>query len=174
MIVVQLTATHEYFRLLSPTYAAMPLSGMCSAVRGGRFNRPGQEALYLADIVVTAAAEYQQDNPWLPPGVLCTYQVTGLRLADLTLGYDPMRWAPVWAQHAIDWRAAVFHQGAIPPTWLMADRVLQAGLDGIAFPSKANPGGSNLVIYGSSQRPASQLAVHDPQDILPRIRVEPE
>ena len=66
----------------SPAYAGTPLSGMGAARRGGRFNRPGQEALYLALDEATALAEYKQDNPWLPPGTICTFFVQGLRVTD--------------------------------------------------------------------------------------------
>lgn len=173
MIVTQLSGNLAYFRLLSPAYAHMPLSGMGAAAKGGRFNRPGQEALYLASDVQTAAAEYQQDNPWLSPGVLCSYAIDGLRVADLSAGYDSQHWTTLWAQHAVEWRAIVFNLGKTPPTWLMADLVVTAGLDGLLFPSKAHPGGINLVIYGSSSRPSTQLAVHDPKNILPKVQVLP-
>lgn len=53
------------YRVISPAYAGTPLSGMGAARQGGRFNRPGQEALYLALDEATALAEYKQDNPWL-------------------------------------------------------------------------------------------------------------
>ncbi|HQY10259.1 MAG TPA: RES family NAD+ phosphorylase, partial [Burkholderiaceae bacterium] len=49
-------------RVISPAYAGTPLSGMGAARQGGRFNRPGQEALYLALDETTALAEYRQDN----------------------------------------------------------------------------------------------------------------
>lgn len=48
-----------------------------------------------------------------------------------------------------------------------------AGLDGIVFPSQARPGGSNLVVYSSASRPASQLRVYDPAGVLSRITTSP-
>lgn len=45
-------------------------AGAGAARRGGRFNRSGQEALYLSMGKDTALAEYQQDNPWLQPGTI--------------------------------------------------------------------------------------------------------
>jgi hypothetical protein len=56
----------------------LPLSSMGAARQGGRFNRPGQEALYLARDAATALAEDKQDNPWLRPGTICTFFVQGL------------------------------------------------------------------------------------------------
>lgn len=139
---------------------------MGAARQGGRFNRPGQEALYLSQDEVTALAEYRQDNPWLRPGTICTFFVSGLRVADLSAGYDSERWPTLWADFAVDWREERFGRQVEPPTWYMADDVVAAGLDGILFPSQAHPGGTNLVIYRSSGRPSSQLRVYDPEGAL--------
>ncbi len=158
-----------YYRVIAPVYAGTPLSGMGAARQGGRFNCPGQEALYLSLDGVTALAEYKQDNPWLPPGTICTFFVSGLRVADLSAGFDPERWPLLWADFAVDWRAEWFGKSVEPPTWYMADDVIAAGLDGILFPSQTYPGGTNLVIYRSSGRPASQLCVYDPDGALHKI-----
>jgi RES domain-containing protein len=158
-----------FFRVIVPAYAGMPLSGMGAARQGGRFNRPDQEALYLALDEATALAEYKQDNPWLRPGTICTFFVNGLHVADLSAGFDPDRWPPLWADYTVDWRAEWFEKSVEPPTWYMADDVVAAGLDGILFPSQARPGGTNLVIYRSSSRPAAQLRVYDPDGVLQRL-----
>jgi len=50
-------------------------------------------------------------------------------------GFNPERWPPLWADFAVDWRAEWFGKGNEPPTWYMADDVVDAGLDGILFPS---------------------------------------
>lgn len=162
-------ATHPaWYRVIVPAYSGTPCSGMGAARHGGRFNRPGQEALYLSLDTDTALAEYRQDNPWLPPGTLCTFFVDGLQVADLGAGFDPAHWPALWADHAVDWRAEWFARGAEPPTWYMADDVVAEGLDGILFPSHARPGGLNLVVYASSLRPRAQLSVYDPDGRLPQ------
>ncbi len=56
-----------------------------------------------------------------------------------------------------------------PPTWHMADDAVAAECDGILSPSQARHGGTNLVVYRSSGRPASQLHVYDPADMLKKI-----
>lgn len=155
-----------FYRVIVPAHARTPLSGMGAARQGGRFNRPGQEALYLSLDEATALAEYRQDNPWLRPGTICTFFVSGLKVADLSAGYDAERWPPLWADFAVDWRAEWFGKQTEPPTWYMADDVVAEGLDGILFPSQAHPGGTNLVIYRSSGRPSSQLRVYDPEGAL--------
>ncbi len=155
-----------FYRVIAPTHAYMPLSGMGAARQGGRFNRPGQEALYLSLDEATAIVEYRQDNPWLRPGTICTFFVSGLKVADLKRGYDSECWPPLWADFALDWREEWFGRQVEPLTWYMADDVVAAGLDGILFPSQAHPGGTNLVIYRSSGRPSSQLRVYDPEGAL--------
>lgn len=155
-----------HYRVIVPAYAGTPMSGMGAARRGGRFNRPGQEALYLSADDATALAEYKQDNPWIQPGTICTFFIRQLRVADFSAGFDPGLWPAVWADFAIDWRAGWFDKSIEPPTWYMADDVVAAGLDGILFPSQARPGGTNLVIYRSSERSASQLRVYDPDGAL--------
>lgn len=161
-----------YYRVISPIYASAPLSGTGAARQGGRFNRPGQEALYLSENEATALAEYRQDNPWLRPGTICTYFVQGLRVADFSAGFDPQKWPPLWADFGVDWRAEWFGNAVEPPTWYMADDVVEAGLDGILFPSQAHQGGINLVVYQSSIRPLDQLRVYDPDGVLQQITPE--
>lgn len=157
-----------FYRVISPAFAHMPKSGMGAARQGGRFNRPGQEALYLSTIELTALAEYKQDNPWLPPGTICTFFVEHLKVADLSNGFDPNVWPSLWADYTIDWRAERFNKGVEPPTWYMADDVIAAGLDGILFPSQCHAGGINLVIYYSSQLADTNLRVYDPKGALAR------
>lgn len=158
-----------FYRVITPEYSGKPRSGMGAARRGGRFNRPGQEALYLSSDEATALAEYRQDNPWLPPGTICTFFVNALRVADFSAGFDPDHWPSLWANFDVDWRAEWFDSGNEPPTWYMADDVVAANLDGIMFPSQVHPGGVNLVLYRSSELPGACLRVYDPEGLLTRI-----
>ena len=168
-ITVGLGVDEPCYRVISPAHAGSPLSGMGAARQGGRFNRPGQEALYLSMNKATALAEYQQDNPWLPPGTICTFFVHAMKVADLSAGFDPAKWPPLWADFSVDWRTEWFGKGIEPPTWYMADDAVAEGLDGILFPSQAHPGGINLVIYNSSARSPAQLHVYDPDGNLQKI-----
>lgn len=90
--------------------------------------------------------------------------------ADLSAGYDPNDWPALWAEFGCDWRRYAFNLGVDPPTWYMADDVIDAGLEGILFPSQAHSGGTNLVIFDSSTRTKSQLQVHDPDGALPKTQ----
>lgn len=55
-----------------------------------------------------------------------------------------------------------------PSTWVMGDMVLDANYGGILFPSLANPGGVNVVLFLDAFRAAGgRIAVHDPDGRLP-------
>ena len=64
------------YRMHTPKWAVSPMSGAGAASFGGRANRPGVPALYLALEVDTAVREYQQVSTLLPPGTLVSYEVT--------------------------------------------------------------------------------------------------
>jgi RES domain-containing protein len=58
-----------FYRAHTPRWASEPLSGAGAARQGGRPNRAGVHALYLATSQETAIAEYQasrscRSSPW--------------------------------------------------------------------------------------------------------------
>ena len=63
------------YRMHVPRWAVAPTSGAGAAKYGGRANRPGVEALYLAMKTETAIQEFQQVSTLLPPGTLTSYQL---------------------------------------------------------------------------------------------------
>jgi len=71
----------RFWRMLAPRWAFDPLSGAGAARAGGRWNAPGQAALYLSNSHATAIAEYQQDLP--RPGTLTAYDVDAQAILDL-------------------------------------------------------------------------------------------
>lgn len=67
MILVDLPPGTPLFRARTPQWAIRPTSGAGAALRGGRFNREGVEALYLSLDEVTALREYPQTSAALHP-----------------------------------------------------------------------------------------------------------
>jgi RES domain-containing protein len=67
--------------MLAPRWAFDPLSGAGAARAGGRWNEPGQAALYLSDRHATAISEYQRDLP--RPGTLTACDVDASTIPDL-------------------------------------------------------------------------------------------
>lgn len=156
------------YRMHMPKWAAMPASGAGAAAHGGRANRPGTFALYLALEPVTAIREYQQASTLLPPGTLVSYTVQLSKVVDFRGGYSGSTWPELWEEFACDWRALWFDRSVEPPSWVLADEVIAAGAKGILFASTVAPGGVNLVIYTDLLGAQDRLEVHDPAGALPK------
>lgn len=54
------------YRALHPLSAPEPLTGRWAAKFGGRFNRPGREALYTSLHPATAVREVNRTRRWQP------------------------------------------------------------------------------------------------------------
>jgi RES domain-containing protein len=87
----------RFYRALVPRFAYLPMSGAGAAKVGGRFNRPGVEALYLAASPEAALLEYRAESELLPPAIVATYLVTADPIVDFSRGYEPEHWSPIWA-----------------------------------------------------------------------------
>ncbi len=156
------------YRMHTPKWASAPTSGAGAAAHGGRANRPGVLALYLALEPQTAVREYQQLSPLMPPGTLVSYTVRLAPVVDFRGGYDRQRWAELWEEFHCDWRELWFNQRVEPPSWVLGDEVLSAGAKGILFASKLAPGGTNLVVFTDALSSEDLLQVYDPTGALPK------
>ena len=139
-------------------------------MHGGRANRPGTEALYLALETQTAIREYQQVSTLLPPGTLTSYQLTAAPVVDFTDGYSATTWDPIWEDFYCDWRELWFNQRIEPPSWAIGDKVIAAGAKGILFPSQLSKGGTNLVLFTQTLSAPDTLDVFDPGKALPKTQ----
>lgn len=135
---------------------------------GGRFNRPGVEALYLSRSPQTALKEYWQGASIVPPATLAAYKITLGEVTDLSEGFDPIRWGAAWADWDCAWRQIARIDKKVPPSWTLADMVIAAGLRGILFPSLRHAGGTNLVVFPVNLIAGDSIVVHDPDQRLPR------
>ncbi|MCC8617762.1 RES family NAD+ phosphorylase [Xanthomonas vesicatoria] len=146
------------YRAFTPRWAAEPLSGAGAARSGGRFNRFGQPALYLAMELDTAAAEYAQAAPFLPPFTLVSYAAELPALADLRL--LDSAWDALWADWTDDWRKALVNK-VEPVSWVLGDMLREALIPGVIFPSIAAPTGVNVVLFLDMLQPDQVLRVLD-------------
>ena len=167
MILTELGPVTAY-RLHTPRWATAPISGAGAAAHGGRANRPGTPALYLALESETAIREYQQLSPLMPPGTLVSYTVQIASVVDFRGGYDAEHWSELWEELHCDWRELWFNQRVEPPSWVLADEALAAGVKGILFASKVGVGGLNLVVYNDMLAADDTLQVYDPTGALPK------
>lgn len=168
MISRHLGEAEAHYRVIVPQWSFAPTSGAGAARKGGRFNRPGQEALYLSASLETALAEYQQHAQLLAPGTIATFLVSQITVIDFSQGLVAGEWNPLWSEYSCNWRKMAFEEGVEPPSWLLGEMAMEAGAAGILFPSTVHLGGTNLVLFNSSSLPAESLSVYDPQRALPR------
>lgn len=166
MIVLPALRTDAY-RVHVPKWAFSPTSGAGAREHGGRLNRPGVSALYLALDEQTALAEYKQLSALTPPGLIVSYHINVTQLIDFRNGYSH-QWDTLWQEIYCDWRRLWFNERIEPPCWLLGDMAIEEGVKGILFPSLANPAGTNLVLYTDQLDERDVLEAYDPRGDLPR------
>jgi RES domain-containing protein len=156
------------YRMHTPRWASAPTSGAGARAHGGRANRPGTDALYLALESDTALREYQQLSLLMPPGTLVSYTVEAEPILDFRSGYQRAHWPELWEEFFCDWRELWFNQHIEPPSWVLSDQALACGAKGIAFSSTVAVGGTNLVLFNDKLTASDKLQVYDPNEALPK------
>ena len=166
MILTRLGPEAPFYRALTPRWSYQPESGAGAAQGGGRFNRPGIQARYLAESAAGALLEYQQESPLLLPATVAAFLVTA-EVVDFSHGYDPAHWSPLWAEAYCNWKGLAFYEEVEPPSWVIGDVVRAQGIAGIVYRSARDPQHRCLVLYPEfSDR--FTATVHDPERRLPR------
>jgi RES domain-containing protein len=155
-----------FIRVLAPRWAHQPPSGAGAAITGGRFDRTGQEALYLSAEVETAWAEYQQTGSIPRPGLVAGYAVQAGAVVDTTDDAQLPALGTTRADLDRDWRYRLRIEKGEPPTWALADRLVATGCQGLLFRSAVRPGGVNVVLWKTAS--PAVVSVFDPHHDLPR------
>lgn len=159
------------YRAHNPRWSFAPSSGAGAAKHGGRFNRPGVIALYTSSSYELAITEAHQGLPFkLQPLTIVSYTVDHDSVLDLSTPIACDAAGIVFDDLACAWEQIPF-EGATPPTWLLADRLIASNIGGIIVPSFA-PGaeaqGFNIVFWNWQATPPRQIAVNDDENRLPR------
>lgn len=158
------------YRAHDPRWSFEPLSGEGAALYGGRYNRKGRPALYLALDAITAVREITQGLARkFDPCVLCSYDFDCEPLADLRTEAGRSR-------HRVkldEMRCAWFLEAAAgeePASWRIADRLLAEGYAGLltlSFAPGATESAHNLVLWKWGGELPTRVAVYDPSRRLP-------
>ena len=175
MIVTRLERSRVFYRCLTPKWSYLPLSGAGAAQNGGRFNRPGVEALYLSDSPPrarglehappeTAFAEYGQDSSIIPPGTLVAYTAQVDLVVDFSGGFDEATRPAAWSAWSSDWKYIARIERRAPPTWHLADGLVSEGFKGLLFPSMRYANGVNLVLFTGNLTDDDHIHVLDQRD----------
>ena len=154
------------YRAHSPRYAYAPLSGAGAGTTGGRWNAPGDEALYLTADPTTAILETQPDLDSFKPVTLVSYVLSDAQLFDTR---DPAGHASHrisrellrtnWYTHVIEKTEA--------PTWALAKRLAREGFHGLSYASMLN-NLENVVLWSWNRPGGAKLRVIDHDRRLPQ------
>lgn len=159
------------YRAHNPRWSYAPTSGEGAARHGGRFNPRGIPALYTSLDPKTAWMEAQQGMPFkAQPLTLVAYRLSCERVADLT---DPrvLAAAGVEAKTLAGPWEALASQGLRPPTWDLAEVLIDAGIEGAVIPSFAPGTGAvdiNPVLWRWSEDGPCRVQVIDDFGRLPK------
>lgn len=152
------------YRAHNPKWFSTPASGAGAMRRGGRFNRVGAPALYASLDPKTAWMEAQQGFPFKPqPMTLVAYEVNCADIVDLS---DPDVRAALKvsvSDLACAWEDMA-SLGAHPPTWTLADRLIDEGVAAVivqSFAPGCGPDDRNLVFWTWSENPPHQVSAID-------------
>ena len=161
----------DAYRAHNPQWSFEPLSGEGAAIHGGRFNRKGIPALYLAGSVVGAVTEASQGFVHkLEPCVLCTYEVDCEDIVDLRDDAGQAAEGVSGDDLACAWMFVAL-TGGTPPTWTLADRLMERGAAGVLTPSFARGAQKdawNIVLWRWTSRRPHRCRVYDPAGRLPK------
>ena len=170
MKIPAITFSGIVYRAHHPMWSYQPLSGEGAKKHGGRFNRPGNPALYTSLDPTTAWMEAQQGLPFKPqPMMLVAYQLDCADLVDVTQPKRLNELKLTKADLACAWEDLA-SQNQEPPTWVMADKLGEMGFVGVIVPSFA-PGckqeNRNLVLWEWSDTFPHRISVIDDLGRLP-------
>jgi RES domain-containing protein len=159
-------ADFTLWRAFVPRWAHLPLSGEGAACFGGRWNPVGEPTIYAARELSTAWAEYNQGFVQ-HPALLAQLKLTSARMADLTAAELPQRLGVSAEIHQCEWRA-MLDRGRQPETHALRERLLEAGYDGVVYPSFMSRGGTCVALWRWNEHGAPRLEVVDPDQRLPK------
>jgi len=158
------------YRGHDPRWSFTPLSGAGAAKTGGRFNRKGERALYLACDIMTAVGECTQGlASRLHPLTMVEYDIDCEPIADLSSDAGRSAHGVTLEDIACPWLAHL-RKGSDAPSWRAADRLKAGGFVGLlapSFASGAGPANINLILWQWGDALPAQALVYDPEKRLP-------
>jgi RES domain-containing protein len=159
------------YRAHNPRWSFSPLSGAGAALHGGRFNRPGREALYVSTALETAIREAAHRlSGKLDPLTLVSYEADIADVVDLTSPASRRAAGVSEDIVAEGWKLKIA-RGLPVLGWQLAERFVAEGASGILVPSFAHGAGAdsiNLVLWRWGPDVPHKIHVYDPDQRLPK------
>jgi RES domain-containing protein len=156
------------YRGHDPRWAWTPLSGEGAAIRGGRFNPKGVPALYLALTLSGVFVEMGHGfGRALNALTICSYEVDVDDIVDLRTDADRKREGVGLDALSGAWIGTP----STPPSWIIAQRLIDRGAAGLLVPSFATGATAdmaNLVLWTWGPDRPHRIEVHDPSGRLPK------
>ncbi|MGV8856733.1 MAG: RES family NAD+ phosphorylase [Devosia sp.] len=153
------------WRAYVPRWSYLPLSGEGAARFGGRWNPVGIPTIYAARELSTAWAEYNQGFVQ-HPALIAQLQLKGAHLIDATDPKVLRQWSLDESIHQSEWRSDL-DNSAVPSTHVAYQRFVEAGIDGVIYPSFMSPGGSCVALWRWNDAGGPILSIVDPDGRLP-------
>lgn len=163
MFIRTLTGKHFFYRMLTKREWENPLAGTAAAKMGGRFNRPGQRAIYMSSGERMAQDQLRpgRDGLFIKARKV-SIVVCDLKICDLTGNYGVSReWRPERPQHVrreeSEWLREYLLQRRTPKSWLVGDAARALGADGILYSTKMGARQLRLVVFDPATLPEGTI-----------------
>lgn len=157
------------YRAHNPQWSWMPLSGEGARRHGGRFNRRGVQALYTSLTPLTAIREAQPLGRPMQPLTLCAYEVDAEPVFDSRDEAERTAFGVTESELRCETWESEMLEGRVPPSQVLADRLIAAGQVGMLAPSFAR-GASvddfNLVLWRWGPEPPARVVLIDDEGRL--------
>lgn len=145
-----------FYRAIDPQFRAYAIAGSRSA---GRYSRPEEPTLYLSssvDGVEAAMIAHKKARPSSLETVEIEVEATGIfdlrdSLALARIGID--------LAHAVAPWQDVANAGGTPSSWIVRDRLIAAGANGLIDPSRKRAGLWHLVLFRWNEGGAPSVRV---------------
>lgn len=146
-----------FYRAIDPEFREFALAGSRSA---GRYSRPDEPTLYLSSSTegVEAAMMAHQEARAASPEIV-EVDVEASRIVDLRHDVVLERAGIDLADAISPWQEIVA-SGGTPTSWLVRDRLMAGGANGLIDPSRKRPGLWHLVLFrwNEAKAPTVKLA----------------
>ena len=156
----------RFWRVVPPVWGHDPISGVGASLQGGRWNRPGQVAIYAALEFLTAVGEYWQELA-SRPGTFFAIDVAVANVLDVRKPAVGTTLGMTRADLLCAWQKMWFFDDLEPPTWRGCDVARKSGANGLLIPSSRVADGSSLVLWDWTAESA-ELLIFDPNREMPR------